>query len=162
MKLNKEEIAVGALVGGAFIFFLKWWTVITIPLCAYLWALGGAERTSLEWRRTGVTVTLMAAFVASLWGEPYFWVLIPCAGLFYGATTIGYGIPDENDDGSALGAFMYNLVGGNTFWADILTRGTIGLVMGISWGYLAFFNIWGWLAGVIALMAGFPAIVRLI
>lgn len=36
------------------------------------------------------------------------------------------------DKGSALGRFFYKLVNGNRFWANALTRGTIGLGIGLS------------------------------
>lgn len=166
MKLNKEEICVGALVGCAFFWYLKWLSLITIPLCAFLWALGGAENTSLLWRRVGVTVTLLTALFVSMLGHHSIVKLLPlilCSGVFYGSTTIGYGIPDEGDAGSALGRLMFKMARGNAVMADILTRGTIGLAMALSWLYLAFLGgFTGSIIAILLLTAGFPAIVLLV
>ena len=45
--------------------------------------------------------------------------------------SIGYGIPDSFDGGSFLGCLFMDITN-NEFWANILVRGTVGLVIGLS------------------------------
>jgi len=49
-----------------------------------------------------------------------------------GWLSMGYGIPDSTDKGSFLGRFYFNLFNQNNLLANIFTRGTIGLLIGLS------------------------------
>jgi len=103
-----------------------------------LGAFGGVENTSKVWRRLGIPllITLSALCIMRNW-----WVLsiMSMSGVF----TIGYGLPcfypGWEDKGSKLGQFWYYTVlkrGYNetktNFLANILTRTTVGLLIGIS------------------------------
>ena len=92
---------------------MKFLMLLTIPICAFLWAYGGAENTSKNWRRIGVpaTITVFAYLIALSLKNPlialFTLVIFPA---MWGATTIGYGIPDKNDEGSPLGRFWFRRV----------------------------------------------------
>jgi hypothetical protein len=90
-----------------------------------LGALGGAEQKSL--RR--ILIPLLLIGLAYFETES---ILVITICSMMGALSIGYGIPGDNDSGSWLGRFYYNLFHQNHFLADIFTRGTIGLFIGLS------------------------------
>jgi len=96
-------------------------------ICGVLGAWGGTDGTSKMWRRIliPVLITCFAYFHTES-------ILVITIMAMIGALSIGYGIPDPTDTGSTLGKFFYNLFNGNHFLADIFTRGTIGLIIGIS------------------------------
>lgn len=96
-------------------------------ICGFLGAWGGASGTSLNWRRTGIPLllTLLAVIYLKSW-----WIITIMSMI--GALSIGYGIPDYPDEGSSLGRFWYKIVHYNLFWTNVLTRGTIGLVILVS------------------------------
>ena len=158
-KFNKEEVAVGALFGLAFVGVLKGWIIITIPVCAYLWALGGAEGTNLLWRRIGVPLCL-GVFAATM--GPGLRHLISI-GLMFSATTLGYGIPSENDNdpGSPLGKFMYyGWAKKDKVKADQYTRGTWALAFGCAALPMCWGHPLAWIFGTMLLMVLYPVIVR--
>lgn len=49
-----------------------------------------------------------------------------------GFLSIGYGIPSNDDDGSALGRFLYKIWKGNATLTNIFTRGVVGLGIALS------------------------------
>ncbi|MFX0084319.1 MAG: hypothetical protein ACFFAU_01495 [Candidatus Hodarchaeota archaeon] len=49
-----------------------------------------------------------------------------------GFLSMGYGIPDPPDEGSSLGKFWLKIFKGNEYWANVFTRGTIGLLVSLS------------------------------
>ncbi len=46
--------------------------------------------------------------------------------------SMGYGIPSWDDEGSKLGQYFYKLFKSNEVWANIFTRGIIGLGIALS------------------------------
>ena len=111
-----------------------------LPLIgAYLGSLGG--QGVKEWRR--VVLPIFFSIIGVICLESYWGILL---GTFAIWTAIGYGIPepiydsgsdcteiiDYVDEGSFLGRFFYNLFNHNHFLADIFTRGTVGLGMGLT------------------------------
>jgi len=111
-------------------------TIILGFIGGFLGAWAGAEGTDKNWRRIGVPLlnTLFTLVIASfVWQMKYlsFVFLMSLAG----ALSLGYGIPDEGypddpnaDAGSDIGRFWWFLTFKNNTLANILTRGTIGLV----------------------------------
>lgn len=153
---NVEELCVGALVGLAFALILNWWVFAAICACAILWWLGGAEGFHKNWRRIGVPVCLcgLLTIASRSW--------IPMISLlpFWGVLTIGYGIPGAGDKGSPLGHFVWNLLGVQRQpEADIIARGIIGLLIGLSFFPMFFISGGGWFIGTCLLTIGIPAIV---
>lgn len=96
-KLNKEELLVGFIYGSCAWSVISWFAVIPGVVCAFLWAIGGAGPKMV--RRIGVPCVVAASLVYVSW-----WLLITALPL-WGAVSIGYGMPDYNDKGSALGRF---------------------------------------------------------
>jgi len=118
MKLNKEEILVASILTMLAAHWLTW--IITVPLCAFLWALTGSESkyNYKLWRRLGVPLV----WALSLWT----WQALICVPIAFGFLSIGYGMPSTQpiDDGSWLGRNMLKLFRDyNT--ANIITRAII-------------------------------------
>jgi len=117
MKLNKEEMLIASILTMLATNWLTW--IITVPLCAFLWALTGSESkwNSKLWRRLAIPV---------IWSLSFFdlrmLLLVPVA---YGFLTLGYGLPSYMDKGSFLGSFFWKLTKGNEILSNILTRGII-------------------------------------
>jgi hypothetical protein len=98
-----------------------------ILLIAILGALGGSENSSKGIRRFGITGILTILALVSLHN---FLVLSIMLGAFVFA--IGYGIPSGDDKGSGLGRFYFNIFK-TELLANIFTRGTVGLLLNITW-----------------------------
>ena len=108
-----------------------------ITLGAFLGAISGQ---GMKWLRRFIfplIFTLYALYVVRSW-----WcITIYCMA---GVLSIGYGIPELNgivtlsipkyfsDEGSVLGRFWYRKFNGDTMWANIFTRGTVGLLISIT------------------------------
>ncbi len=104
-------------LAGSFISFIS----------GFLGAWAGADKTSKLWRRLAIPC-LLTAF--AYWKTQNLWVVTMLS--MCGALSIGYGIPDQYDTGSALGRFWYRLFKRNVMYANVFTRGTIGIVISIS------------------------------
>lgn len=118
-KLNKSELIVGAIFGLCFYPFVHWVALTTAPLTAVLWALSGAGHSKL-YRRLGVPLAASTAlFVVK--GSPSVFVSVPIA---FAVLCLGYGIPDQTDEGSWLGREWLHITL-DPFWANIWTRATI-------------------------------------
>lgn len=136
MKLNKEELTIGAVFGLSFCLKVGFWGLLIAPLTALLWALGGAYGSNKAFRRVGCAV-LPSVAVAVLKASWWPLLAIPLA---FGAFTIGYGMPDKSDAGSALGRFWMNLlhpIDPQGKWANIATRATVYVLLAI-----AFIPVW--------------------
>jgi len=97
MKLNKEELLVGFVYGSSTWSLISWIAIIPGVVCAFLWAMGGAGKKMV--RRVGVPVVMSISLsFTSLW------LLLTVLPL-WGVVSIGYGMPDSTDPGSALGRF---------------------------------------------------------
>ena len=90
-------------------------------------AWGGADNSSKIYRRIYVPLLLVGCAFGELENVLVFTIM-----LMAGVISIGYGIPDETDEGSFLGRFYYRLFKKNYTLANIFTRGTIGLLIGLS------------------------------
>jgi len=84
---------------------MKFWAIaILTPLAGFLWAWGGADGTSKNWRRLGVpALTTLTAFFM---GVHNILILAAHFGALYGTLTLGYG------ESSPLA----------TFWTKVLNR----------------------------------------
>jgi hypothetical protein len=97
MKLNKEEILVGFIYGSSAWPIISWIAIVPGAVCAVLWAIGGSSKKMV--RRIGVPVVMAISLsFTSLW------LLLTVLPL-WGVVSIGYGMPDSTDSGSALGRF---------------------------------------------------------
>ena len=112
---------------------------ISAAICGYLGAYGGAEGTTKAFRRYGIP-----AFIAVLCGiflrVP--WVIAVFG--FAGVSSIGYGIPSKNDEGSTLGAFWFDCCDFadkhlRPVLATILTQATLGVAYASNMVILALF-----------------------
>lgn len=118
MRINREELITAGILT-AIATPPVWWA-ITMPSCAFLWALSGSESrfNSKLFRRLCVPL-IWAASLFNYWA----FAVIPIS---FGFLTLGYGIPDETDEGSLLGRLALK-ISGNVFLANIITRGVIYL-----------------------------------
>ena len=106
-------------------------SIIIAIVCGLLGAWGGAENTSKNWRRVGISFVLciFAYFILKsnlilLWLTIY-WGL-------WGVLSLGYGMPCPNDPKpSKLGAYWAKVFKNNLFKAEIATRATIGILMAL-------------------------------
>lgn len=89
-----------------------------------LGALGGAENSSKLFRRV-----FLPLFLAGIAWEQLHHVYVFSILLMIPIFSIGYGIPDENDEGSLLGRFFMRLFKQNSTLANVFTRGTIGCLI---------------------------------
>ena len=97
MKLNREEMLVGFVYGSSTWPLISWIALIPGIVCASLWAIGGAGKKMV--RRIGVPfVMAISLSFTSLW------LLLTMLPL-WGVVSIGYGMPDSTDSGSAIGRF---------------------------------------------------------
>lgn len=98
--------------------------LVIIPIAAGLLAAwAGAEGTSKLWRRLGVPLlTVISGF----------FILKTIAAAFLLARalpmTLGYGIPDATDKGSAIGQFWHKIFKGQETLTAIYTRATIAAI----------------------------------
>jgi hypothetical protein len=97
MVINPEEILVGFIYGACTWPCLSWLAVIPGVVSGILWAIGGSGPKMV--RRLGVpfVVAVSMAFT-SIW---LLFLVLP----LWGIVSIGYGMPDETDEGSWLGRF---------------------------------------------------------
>lgn len=102
MKLNKEELLVGFIYGSCVWPLISWIAVVPGIVCAFLWAIGGEGPKAV--RRIGVPIVMgISLAFTSLW---LLFVMVP----LWGIVSIGYGMPDNNDEGAALGRFYSKLL----------------------------------------------------
>jgi len=110
-------------------------TIIAL-ITGLLGSFGGAEQTIKNWRRIGIPVifTIIALVFIQHW-------LVLSILAMIGVFCIGYGLPEEDprwglDEGSVIGRFWYYFFKKKTkhyeLWANLLTRGVIGAVLGLS------------------------------
>jgi hypothetical protein len=76
---------------------IGWIAAVPGIICAFLWAIGGSGPKMV--RRIGVPIVVTGSLTfTSLW-------LIPLILPLWGIVSIGYGMPGNDDKGSALGRF---------------------------------------------------------
>jgi hypothetical protein len=126
MKLNKEELIIGAIIPLMFFYCYGWWVILICPITSLFWAMAGAEGFDKFWRRVLVpaSICLLLSIIMHRW-----WVLFGILPA-WGSLSIGYGYPSTQppDEGSALGRFWWKVCKQNQFWTDFFTRGTIYLL----------------------------------
>lgn len=93
----------------------------------FLGAWGGTDNSSKIYRRIYIPLLLTGCAFGEL-ENIFVFTIMSMAG----AISMGYGIPDETDNGSFLGRFWLKLFKNNHLLANIFTRGTIGLLIGLS------------------------------
>lgn len=123
-ELNENEIWWGFIYCSLFVLKIGIVAIPLIPICAYLWAISGAGASKL-YRRLGVPVItsgLSAIVLQSV--QPLY--SIPLA---FAVLSLGYGIPDETDDGSFLGGLGWNISHVN---AELITRSIIIALLTIA------------------------------
>ena len=102
--------------------------IFILPIAGgILSAMGGAGNKSL--RRIYIPLLLTGLAYVEFEHIAVISIMTMCAWL-----SMGYGIPelDGSDLGSLLGRFYYKLFNQNHKLADIFTRGTIGILIGLS------------------------------
>lgn len=100
---------------------------LTSAVCAFLGAFAGAEGTNKNWRRFLIPFALSGLAYRHL--KDWRCILIMT---MMGAFSLGYGIPDETDEGSGIGRFFYRIFHQNVLLANIFTRATIGFIVSLS------------------------------
>lgn len=115
----------GVSVGFLALWWAWPWNIAIGILSAVLWAIGGASFGKKIVRRLGVPILLVSS---SIFGGNTWWGLLSIP-LAFGVLSIGYGIPDSSDEGSALGRFWYKI---SPKYANVLTRGTIAMLLAIA------------------------------
>ena len=165
-KLNKEEIKIGILQALSWIFFSGIWSILSIPLSGFLWALGGAENSDKNFRRVGVPIVIC---VACALGQKT-WIPLVSILPFWGINTIGYGIPSWNgpdgtmdDEGAPLGQFWYLKCNNGKMTsnpsaekkANIFTRITLAILYSLVMIPLVVINPLSWIFGAIILIIGY-------
>jgi hypothetical protein len=107
--------------------------IITIGLISgILGTLGGS---GLKQLRIFVIPTLLTV-IGLLFKN--FWSLLILAWM--GIFSIGYGVPDVDDEGSVLGKFWYNFWKGNRKLADIFTKLTLGIIFSFVLFFIGLFS----------------------
>lgn len=126
--LNLNEFSIGMLFGMAMTPIIGPSSIVLAFLTGSLWAIGGAGYGRI-WRYAGVPLitffflVLKANFYACLVSSVWCGVCL----------TIGYGIPDQSDEGSALGRFWMKAFNNNAQLANFFTRGTIYTLIAIGY-----------------------------
>jgi len=102
-------------------------------LISFLGAFAGSEGASKNYRRIGIPIVfvLCALFkvVFSDWPMS-FWVFTVASQHLI--LRLGWGIKDSTDAGSTLGGIWYKIFKGKPFLTNVFTRGTIGLMLALS------------------------------
>ena len=156
--MNTEERWVGMVLAATLWYFTGWWTLLTIPLCGRLWAMGGSAQYDKNWRRICVPIVLCGCMVLN----SHSYIPLLSVAPFFVVLTLGYGIPDGMDAGSPIGRFWYIRCGQNDTKATIMTRATIGLLIGVSLLPLAFLSLEFFSIAVLMMMIFLPTIVACI
>jgi hypothetical protein len=132
MKLNKEELVIGFILGLGFFWAIGWWCVPLALVTSLLWALGGYGLWGTKaWRRFGIPLVLMA--IIRPFGIPTIVASVFTAVLL----SIGYGSRSTQpfDPGSPLGNFWLDRVNDEDL-SKWLSRATIILAVWLIW-YIA-------------------------
>ena len=96
-------------------------------LCGLLYAIAGSDNTPKQIRRFGIPVLLTFFVWLSLRN---IWVITCLSSI--GVFSIGHGVPDKTDAGSALGRFWYKIFKGNHRMTDYFVRGTKAFFFALS------------------------------
>lgn len=100
--------------------------ILTVLLCAVLGTYSGSRNTKKWPRRYLIPLTL--AVHSSLSLSPWCMTLM----LMAVPLSMGYGIPDDDDDGSTMAAFWYGAMNVPLKWLDFAVRGSIGVLIALT------------------------------
>lgn len=111
-----------------------------ITLLAILGAVGGQGP---KWARRFLYPGIVMIY--AIYSLHNFWCLTIYS--LSGVLSMGYGIPDQSDEGSFLGRFFYKLFNCNKLLANIFTRAVMGILISISlisipiltWNWITYF-----------------------
>lgn len=96
-----------------------------IFIVAFLGSLGGQGIKEVRRFILPAVVTIYAYFLLqNIWVLTIYLMAFPLS--------IGYGIPDATDEGSAIGRFFYKMFHNSALWANVFTRGFVGLLISLS------------------------------
>ena len=129
--MNKEELLIGFIFGLCFYPVIGLWSIGLAFVSSILWALTGSGKSKL-YRRLLIPIIASCLVYLSIKN----WHIAISVPLAYGALSLGYGIPDNTDDGSLIGRFWFKIT---SKYANILTRATIyslllsSFLIGILW-----------------------------
>lgn len=108
--------------------FNKLSTVVLMPVFGGICGtMGGSENSNKAMRRILIPLSLVGLAYQQTENPLVITIMSMC-----GVLSMGYGIPGGDDKGSFLGRFYYKLFKGNHKLTDIVTRGTIALIIGVS------------------------------
>lgn len=129
MKLNKNELTIGLVVGGLSVVKTGWFSVPIALACSFMWAYTGAGASKLC-RRLGVP-SLIAGATALAKDNPVALLSILPA---FAVLSMGYGIPTTKpyDEGSWLGRICYKLSNSNEDLAEFYCRSALYVLLAIS------------------------------
>ena len=127
-ELNIEEIFVGACIQFPFYFLVGWWVLALMPVSGFLWALGGAKDSSKLFRRLGVAVATVVSVVVT---NITWWPIASFIPVGWGVLTLGYGMPDGEDEGSFFGK-LYLRILKNYKLANFSTRLTTYIIYWVA------------------------------
>lgn len=154
IKLNKEELGLGAAFGLAFAPVIGFKAVFLALVCALLWAIGGSG-WGRAWRFIGVPAAAFV-FLALMRIDPM--AAAKGLGVCVAVLTLGYGIPDATDSGSFLGRILYKVARKNAFAANLATRAVYACLLSIGPIFLAGY---GWPFFIILLAGQLAAVLLL-
>ena len=102
--------------------------IVLVPITGgILGALGGASNSSKTYRRVMLPI-LLTTYAFSQITTVWVLIIMSIAAWF----SMGYGVPDESDSGSALGRLVYRITKQNHFITDVVVRGIIGVLVSLS------------------------------
>lgn len=102
-------------------------STIVSTIGGFLGSYAGASNTSKQFRRIGIPCIIASmayGYTQNLW--------VLTIGLMILVLSIGYGTPSHNDEGSVLGKFWHKITKGNELYTNLLTRGTISILICLS------------------------------
>lgn len=126
------------------VFLVIFGAILGSLFSGFLWSLGGQSGWSKRWRRLGVPIVMggiTLGIIAGFHGLTIAnWVIFGLTYFLFAASlTLGYGIPDNGDNGSPIGRFWletameYGYRGEDAIHvANVLTRATVGVCYAIS------------------------------
>lgn len=134
MKLNKEELLIGFIVGICSWVVISFWAIPVALVTSFFWAYTGAGASKL-YRRLGVPALISTACAITT----HSWIPLISILPAFGVLSIGYGIPTTQpfDEGSWLGRICFGWAKGSEKLADIYCRGIIYILLA-----LAFIHCW--------------------
>lgn len=141
LKLNLEEVALGASFGLALWPFCGLWAMILAIICAFLWSLGGSG-AGRKWRFVGVPIVAGIALWHLAQNIQHVNWLAGMTLAALGTLTIGYGTPDASDEGSNLGKFVVNRLKMKDPQATYVIRGFLSVLLAVSYSPLALLLPW--------------------